>query len=550
MFENLDLSGIHEGNARTLVEMLLNQIEELSADLRQARITIQQLRDEINQLKGEQGKPDIKANVPEPAANTDHSSEKERRKPRERHKRDKKTKIVINREEVATVNREDLPADAIFKGHQDVVIQDISLQTDNVLFHKEVYYSPSQHKTYMAVLPAGYEGQFGPSLKTLIRTLYFGSQITEPKILEFVEHIGIQISLGQISNMLIKGQDEFHAESNAVFEAGQRCSPYQHIDDTSTRVDGQNQNCHVLCNPVYTAFRTRPHKDRLTVLDVLRNGRPRIFLINTEALSYLAGLPLSKATRQTLQSWQDGIVMDEVTLMARLNDDLPDLPFQQRKTLIDAAAVAAYHAELGFPVIQTLICDDAPQFNWLAISMMSCWIHEGRHYKKLLPVVAVHRKALNDFLKRFWEFYDRLLDYREQPTQETAIKLETEFGQLFATQTGYNELDKRIAKTLAKKESLLLVLKHPELSLHNNPAELGARFRVRKRDISFGPRTEDGKNAWDTFMTLAATCKKLGISFYEYIRDRITKAKSIPPLAELIQKRAKELNLGWSYLPA
>jgi hypothetical protein len=457
---------------------------------------------------------------------------------------------VINREEVATVNREDLPADAIFKGHQDVVIQDISLQTDNVLFHKEVYYSPSQHKTYMAVLPAGYEGQFGPSLKTLIRTLYFGSQITEPKILEFVEHIGIQISLGQISNMLIKGQDEFHAESNAVFEAGQRCSPYQHIDDTSTRVDGQNQNCHVLCNPVYTAFRTRPHKDRLTVLDVLRNGRPRIFLINTEALSYLAGLPLSKATRQTLQSWQDGIVMDEVTLMARLNDDLPDLPFQQRKTLIDAAAVAAYHAELGFPVIQTLICDDAPQFNWLAISMMSCWIHEGRHYKKLLPVVAVHRKALNDFLKRFWEFYDRLLDYREQPTQETAIKLETEFGQLFATQTGYNELDKRIAKTLAKKESLLLVLKHPELSLHNNPAELGARFRVRKRDISFGPRTEDGKNAWDTFMTLAATCKKLGISFYEYIRDRITKAKSIPPLAELIQKRAKELNLGWSYLPA
>ena len=550
MFENLDLSGIHEENARTLVEMLLNQIDELAADLRQARMTIQQLRDEINLLKGEQGKPDIKANVRKPDANTDHSSEKERRKPRERHKKSKKASIVINREDVATVNREVLPADAIFKGHQDVVIQDISLRADNVLFHKEVYYSPSQHKTYLAVLPAGYEGQFGPGLKTLIRTLYFGSQITEPKILEFVEHIGIQISLGQISNMLIKGQDGFHAESNAVFEAGQRSSPYQHIDDTSTRVDGQNQNCHILCNPVYTAFRTRPHKDRLTVLDVLRNGRSRIFLINTEALSYLEGLPLSKTTRQTLQSWQDGIVLDEVTLIAHLNNDLPDLPFQQRKTIIDAAAVAAYHAEIGFPVIQTLICDDAPQFNWLAISMMSCWIHEGRHYKKLMPVVAVHRKILNDFLKRFWEFYDRLLDYREQPTQETAIKLETEFGQLFATQTGYNELDKRIAKTLTKKEALLLVLKHPELPLHNNPAELGARFRVRKRDISFGPRTEDGKNAWDTFMTLAATCKKLGISFYEYIRDRITKARSIPPLAELIQKRAEELNLGWSYLTA
>ena len=118
-----------------------------------------------------------------------------------------------------------------------------------------------------------------------------------------------------------------------------------------------------------------------------------------------------------------------------------------------------------------------------------------------MPVVALHREILNDFLKRFWEFYDQLLDYCEQPTQETAVKLDTEFGTLFATQTGYRELDKRIAKTLAKKEALLLVLKHPELPLHNNPAELAARFRVRKRDISFGPRTEDGKNAWDTFMT-------------------------------------------------
>jgi len=142
MFENLDLSGIHEPNARILVEMLLNQIEELSADLRQARIAIQQLRDEINRLKGEQGKPDVKANVQQPGVNTDHSSEKERRKPRDRHKKSKKANIVIDREDVATVNREVLPADAVFKGYQDVVIQDISLHTDNVLFHKEVYYSP------------------------------------------------------------------------------------------------------------------------------------------------------------------------------------------------------------------------------------------------------------------------------------------------------------------------------------------------------------------------------------------------------------------------
>lgn len=545
MLEEIDLSAIHEENARQLVKILLNQIDELSASLRDARVEIQQLRDEINRLKGEQGKPNIKARIIQSAA--DHSSEKERRKTRERHKKNKKAKIVINREEVVPVNRASLPGDAVFKGYEKVIVRDILFRADNVLFHKEKYYSPSEHKTYLADLPAGYTGQFGPGLKALIPALHFGAGMTQPKVLEFLGYVGIQISPAQISNMLIKGQEEFHAESDAVFEAGLRSSPNQHIDDTLTRVNGQNQSCHILCNPVYTSYHTRPHKDRLTVLDVLRNGRPRIFRLNTEALSYLKDLPFSKITRQTLQDWQAETVLDEAAFIMRLDDNLPNLPVQQRKAIIDAAAVAAYHAETGVPVIQTLICDDAPQFNWLTISRMLCWVHEGRAYKKLMPVVSHHRNLLDNFVKRFWQFYDRLLDYRQQPCSQAAIQLETEFDELFATQTGYGELDKRIAKTHAKKDSLLLVLKYPELPLHNNPAELAARFRVRKRDISFGPRTEDGKQAWDTFMTLAATTKKLGISFYEYIRDRITKQNAIQPLPELIQFSAKQLKLGWSY---
>ena len=546
MLENLDLSGIQEENARTLVKMLLNQIEELSTGLRELRDENQKLRDEINRLKGEQGKPDIKGNKKQPE-HSDHSSEEERKQTRKRHKKSKKVEIVINREKTVEIDRTKLPEDAIFKGYERVVIQDISLQTDNVAYRKEKYYSPSQRKTYVAELPVGYEGQFGPGIKALVRTLYFGSQMTEPKILEFLEHIGIQISSGQISNLLTKGQEVFHKESDAVLEAGLRSSPYQHTDGTPTRVNGQNQNCQILCNPVYSSYRTMLHKDRLTVLDMLRNGRPRIFRFNAEALGYLRGLPLSKNTLQTLRNWPAESVLDEAAFIIQLDEKLPKLPIQQRKAIIDAAAVAAYHAETGVPVVQTLICDDAPQFNWLTNSMMLCWVHEGRAYKKLLPVIGYHRSLQEDFLKRFWEYYDRLLNYREQPTPEMATELETAFGELFSAQTGYGELDKRIAKTLAKKDALLLVLKYPELPLHNNPAELAARFRVRKRDISFGPRTEDGKHAWDTFMTLAATTKKLGVSFYSYIRDRITMAMVISPLADLIQKAANDLKLGWSY---
>src|SRR5205085_12426411 len=63
--------------------------------------------------------------------------------------------------------------------------------------------------------------------------------------------------------------------------------------------------------------------------------------------------------------------------------------------------------------------------------------------------------------------------------------------------TGYDELDQRIARTKADKTYLLMVLDHPEVPLHNNPAELDARTRVRKRVVSYGPRSLAGARTWD-----------------------------------------------------
>lgn len=546
MFENIDFSAILEEKTRELVKRLLNFIEQLSSSLREARADIQRLRDEVNRLKGEQGKPKIKANV-EAEAPKNHSSEKERHKPRKRQGQKKTATIVLDREEVLKVDHAVLPTDAIFKGYEENVVQDILLKTDNVRFLKEKYYSPSLGRTYLAELPSGYAGQFGPGIKALVLAFYHGGLMSEPKIIEFLENIGIQVSKGTLSNVLVKGHADFHAEQAAVYAAGLASSSYQHLDDTPTRVNGQNQSCHVICNPLYTAYFTKPGKDRLSVLDVLRQGRKRVYLLNTEALTYLEGMPFSQATRCILEEWRSETVMEEETFLHELDTRLPILNKQHRGAVLSAAAVAAYHAERGVSIVQTLVCDDAPQFKWLTRWLALCWIHEGRHYKKLEPVVALHQTLLKDFLTRFWAYYDQLLEYRQRPTAAEAVRLEAEFDALFGTPSGYTELDKRMAATRAHTDSLVLVLKFPELPLHNNPAELGARGRVRKRDVSFGPRTEDGKQAWDTFMTLAATTKKLKVSFYEYVRDRILKKNAIPPLPELIQKAAHELMQGQSF---
>src|SRR3970040_1461397 len=98
MLDNLDLNAIQDGNARQLIRRLLNLIEQLSADLREAQVETQRLRDENNRLTGEQGKPTIKPNTPK-APPSHHSSEKERRQARQRHKSSKKAVVEINREQ-------------------------------------------------------------------------------------------------------------------------------------------------------------------------------------------------------------------------------------------------------------------------------------------------------------------------------------------------------------------------------------------------------------------------------------------------------------------
>lgn len=546
MLEDIDLSAIQDENARQLIRRLLNLTEKLSADLRDLQAENQALRDEISYLKGEQGKPKVKANMPQPDGNSKHSSEKERKKTRPRHKASKKAEVKVDREEVVKVKPEELPPDAKFKGYEEVVVQDILLKTDNIRFRKEKYYSASKRKTYLAKLPRGYQGQFGPGVKAIIPAFYFGMGASEPKILEFLANVGIKISKGELSNLLIEDQDEFHAESDAVYESGLRSSPWQHTDDTLTRVNGQNQHCHVVCNPVYSVYRTLPKKDRLSVLDVFRNGRPRRFRLDQNALACLENVQLSQASRERLLACCSETEMDEPAFQEHLTWILPKLGKQQRKEISDATAIAAYWAESEWPVIETLLCDDAPQFNKLTRWKMLCWVHEGRPYKKLSPVVPLHRELLDNFLKRFWDYYHELLAYKQSPSQAERIRLQAVFDELFATQTGYEALDERIAKTRTKKASLLLVLQYPELPLHNNPAELGVRRRVRKRDVSFGPRTETGRQAWDTFMTLAETNRKLGVSFYAYLRDRISGDYAIPPLAQLVTQAATDLNLGQS----
>lgn len=217
-----------------------------------------------------------------------------------------------------------------------------------------------------------------------------------------------------------------------------------------------------------------------------------------------------------------------------LNSLMPDLKDRQKTMILEAAAITAYQESHISPAIQCLVCDDAKQFFYITSLRALCWIHEERHYKKLTPFLPHHRQLVDDFRSRIWEYYNELKEYKNNPSEEEKIRLSNLFDKIFSTKTGYDGLDNRIELTKKKKNSLLVVLDHPETPLHNNPAELALRMYVIKRKISFGTRSEDGTKSWETFFTIMDTCRKLGVNFRDYLYDRIFKRNRMSPLASII----------------
>lgn len=551
---NLDLDRIPDEATRHAVVRLLNLVEQLYAEVLALREENQRLKDEINRLKGEQGKPPFpqsRAAAPPRPATSDHSSEQERRQPKPWQKGTKRHRIVIDRVEPLPLDPAQLPADAQFKGYAPFLVQDLVLKTDNVLFLKELYYSPSQRQTFAAVLPPGYTGHYGPGIRTLALVLAYGCQVGEKPIHALFTDTGIAISAGQVSALLIHGHERFHVEAHDVLVAGLRSSPWQQLDDTPTCVNGETEACYTLCNPLYTAYLTRASKERLTVLSVLQGGRPLRYRLDETALAYLERAGVSQRLRRRVAALAaaraPAVEWDDAAFRVRVDSELGPLGVQQRQRVLEAGALAAYRAQEAIPVVETLVCDDAPQFRGVTEEVALCWVHDGRHYTKLCPYLRQHQELLAEFRKSYWEFYRELLAYQEAPTAAEKARLEARFDELFGTQTGLEVLDDRIRLTREKKKELLAVLLHPELPLHNNAAELGVRRRVRKRDVSFGPRTEAGRQAWDTFQTLAATAAKLGISVYRYLHDRVSEASVLPSLAEVIEERARTLLLGQSW---
>src|SRR5581483_9744622 len=138
--------------------------------------------------------------------------------------------------------------------------------------------------------------------------------------------------------------------------------------------------------------------------------------------------------------------------------------------------------------------------------------------------------------------YKDLKAYQAQPDSASKASLEARFDTLVAQQTDFPASIGGVLKEMREhKAELLRVLDRPEVPLHNNGRESDIRGYVKVRKISGGTRGDAGRRCRDTFASLRKTCRKLGVRFWAYLRDRVRGLGQVPRLADLIRKKAQEM---------
>lgn len=524
---------------KEVLKSLLNYIEDLRVENEKSKVENQRLKDEINRLKGEKGKPDIKPSV-KPEESDKEENKDDSGGPGEREgKSSKKDRIKVTRKRNLPIDKSTLPPDAEYKGTRSVVVQDIKIEPDNIEFVIERYYSSSQNKVFESELPSEYKDrEFGPGIRTYVLTMHYQARIPQKLLHTILTGLGVIISEGQIGEILLsRHNDPFYKEMEAARCAGIEKNIYQQIDDTGARLNGKNIYTIVTCNDDFCSFTTSEKKNRLSALKALSGLSELKYIINDIAITYIDDKVSKKVFVRELEKLKsDRIYSDEEFRKEILNASfIADKSDTWKKYVEEGCAIGAYRENFLGPSSDILICDDAPQFKGILEYLGLCWIHEGRHYDKLIPGLSLFQKELDGFLDKFWDYYDELKKYKVNPTQEKKDELSIGFDEIFSADTDYFALNKVIEKSARKKEFLLLVLEYPEIPLHNNTSELDIREKVIQRKIRNCFRSIRGAKASDTFLSLMATCRKQGIAFWDYVHDRVYNLQKIPPLAEIIK---------------
>jgi hypothetical protein len=423
--------------------------------------------------------------------------------------------------------------------HQPYQVQELEIRARVVRYRRERWLTPDG-QTMVAPLPPDTRGHFGPELRRWVLMQHHQGQVTVERLLAQLQAIGISISKREVMRLLIERQDEFLTEDREVLQTGLARADWISVDDTGARHRGAIVVCTQIGNDSFAWFGTTGSKSRQNFLELLRAGHTD-YVVNDAALEYMREHGLSGAVVRQLAGHAPRQFADQAAWQRHLAQ-LGITALEVTPTPVRVATEGALWgavAEHGFLNEAVIISDDAGQFNVGDHAL--CWIHAERLVHQLETVTDQQRAAQQQVRGLIWWFYADLKAYRAAPTARRRDELQARFDRIFVRRTGFVSLDRLLARLHANKTELLKVLDHPEVPLHTNGSENDIRCQVTKRQVSGGTKTDLGRDCRNAFLGLSKTCRKLGISFWNYLGARlgVPNAPAVPRLAELIRCRGQ-----------
>jgi hypothetical protein len=491
------------------------------------------LRDEIARLKNISLRPKIPpGKLDKPDDDPKGGGNGKGKSTRGKHKRKKKIGLTFHN--FQRVKPDTIPEGAIFKGVRKYDVQDIACEARNTRYEIERWLLPNG--TYIeGRLPTHVQGHYGAELKAHVLLLSNAGRMSEELILEQLHRCKIAISAGQLHAMLTENHAVFHAEKSDILQAGIE-SGYIQTDDVGTRHCSENCYTNVICNEHFVYLTTTNSKNRINFLTILAQGRTE-YLFNQDAYDYLSAYKDAEWLISALKLRSDPVFYTQAPA-ATFVEEFGHLSPTAIRLLTEAGLFASL-IEHGVPRDLNIHSDDAAQFEIFKQSL--CWIHEERHYRKLIPSHPEFAAEIEKVRAAIWQLYQDLKAYKQAPSELAKKQISAAFDTLFkpADPTLYSVLNDRLRLTYAKKNRLLFVLEYPTTPLHNNLSETGGRGAKVKSKISGGTRSEEGRRAWDTFGSLNLTCRRLGICFHDFLMDRLLKLGKIAKLGAIIRARMK-----------
>jgi hypothetical protein len=488
----------------------------------------QLLKDEIARLKGNKPRPTIRPSVLEGGPKREPEGPSAGRGKNKR----RKTRLLPVHESVV-IRPEHVPQGSRFKGYREFTIQDLRIEAHNTRYCLERWKTPSGEEVVGRLPAACLGGHFGPTLVSFILYQYYHAQVTQPLMLEQLREWGVEISAGQVNAIITEGKERFHEEKEQLLRTGLELSSYIQVDDTTARHQGHNGYCTYIGNELFAYFASTDSKSRINFLELLQGGVPQ-YLLDAEALAYMVH---HKLPRQPLAALS-GQLGREVHGKEAWRSMLAGLEIQDPRHVRIATEGALLGGVLAreWSLDLTVLSDDAGQFDVLRHAL--CWIHAERGIHKLLGVSPAQTQAQEQVRAALWDLYQDLKAYKDDPRPDRKGELEVRFDQLCTTPSCFVSLDLALRRMHERKAELLAVLDRPELPLHNNLSESDIREYVKRRKVSGSTRGDEGRRCRDTFTSLKKTCRKLGVSFWSYLEDRVRGCAQIATLPVLMRRQA------------